>query len=430
LTSLSAAEGGVTEGQRRYTLFLLLLIFTFSNIDRHILSVLLEPIKHDLNLSDTQLGFLSGLAFAVFYSTLGIPIAMYADRRGRKHVILIAIAVWSAMTVLCGMAANFIQLALARMGVSIGEAGSSPPSNSMIADLYPPHRRATAMAIFSLGINIGIFGGFMVGGWINDLYGWRAAFYVVGVPGLIIAAVGWLTMREPPRGHADGLMGTPIVTPPLGSVFKHVWETKSIRHIIAGASLSAFVGYGGVAWTASYLIRNHGMTTTEAGRIIGAYVGIAGGLGVYAGGVLADRLGRRDHRWSLWLVALAGLLSAPFYVGFLLTDNTELALALWAVPVFVSVFYIGSTGAFVQGLTPLGMRSVVPAVNLLIINVIGLGLGPMTVGVLSDLFAPSLGNDSLRYALLVVSNAWLWGGLHFYLASRTLNRDLSLAVRG
>ena len=265
MAAVSASAAEVTEGQRRYTLAILLLIFTFSNIDRHILAVLLEPIKHDLNLSDTQLGFLSGLAFAVFYSTLGIPMAMWADRRGRKNVILLAIAVWSAMTVLCGVAANFVQLALARMGVSIGEAGSSPPSNSMIADLYPPERRATAMAIFSLGINIGIFAGFLIGGWINQLYGWRVAFYVVGVPGLVLAAIGWFTLREPPRGHADGLSGVPVVAPPLGAVFRHVWQTKSIRHIIAGASLSSFVGYGGVAWTASYLIRNHGMTTGEAG---------------------------------------------------------------------------------------------------------------------------------------------------------------------
>jgi predicted MFS family arabinose efflux permease len=427
LTGIGNATGEVTEGQRRYTLLILLLIFTFSNIDRHILAVLLEPIKHDLNLSDTQLGFLSGLAFAVFYSTLGIPLAMWADRHGRKNVILLAIAVWSAMTVLCGVAANFVQLALARMGVSIGEAGSSPPSNSMIADLYPPERRATAMAIFSLGINIGILGGFLIGGWVNQLYGWRVAFYVVGAPGLILAAIGWFTLREPPRGHADGLTGALVVAPPLGAVFRHVWKTKAIRHIIAGASLSSFVGYGGVAWTASYLIRNHGMTTGEAGSIIGIYVGVAGGLGVYAGGVLADRLGRHDQRWSLWLIAVSGLVSAPFYVGFLLTDTKELALALWIIPVFVSVFYVGSTGALVQGLTPLGMRSVVPAVNLLIINVIGLGLGPMTVGALSDLFQPSLGVESLRYALLVVSNAWLWGGLHFYLASRTLRQDLARA---
>lgn len=417
----------VTEGQRRYTLFILLLIFTFSNIDRHILAVLLEPIKHELDLSDTQLGFLSGLAFAIFYSTLGIPMAMWADRRGRKNVILLAIAVWSAMTVLCGFAANFVQLALARMGVSIGEAGSSPPSNSMIADLYPPNKRATAMATYSLGINIGILIGFMAGGWINQLYGWRVAFFVVGAPGLVLAAIGWFTLREPPRGHADGLAGTAVVTPPLGAAFRHVWHTKSIRHIIAGASLSSFVGYGGVAWTASYLQRSHGMTTGEAGTVIGLYVGFAGGLGVYVGGLLADRLGRHDQRWGLWLIAGAGLISAPFYVGFLLTDSKEMALALWAIPVFVSVFYVGSTGAWVQGLTPLGMRSVVPAVNLLIINVIGLGLGPMTVGVLSDLFEPSLGIESLRYALLVVSSAWLWGGLHFYLASRSLRQDLAQA---
>lgn len=425
METVSVPATEVTERQRRYTLFLLLLIFTFSNIDRHILAVLLEPIKHELKLSDTQLGFLSGLAFAVFYSTLGIPMAMWADRHGRKNVILLALAVWSAMTVLCGMATNFVHLALARMGVSIGEAGSSPPSNSMIADLYPPNRRATAMAIYALGINIGILAGFMIGGWINQLYGWRVAFYVVGAPGLILAAIGWFTLREPPRGHADGWSGTTVIAPPLGAVFRHVWKTKSIRHIIAGASLSSFVGYGGVAWTASYLIRNHGMTTGEAGSIIGLYVGFAGGLGVYVGGVLADRLGHYDQRWGLWLIAVAGLISAPFYAGFLLTDSTVFALALWAIPVFVSVFYVGSTGAWVQGLTPLGMRSVVPAVNLLIINVIGLGLGPMTVGVLSDFLEPSYGIDSLRRALLIVGSAWLWGGLHFYLASRTLREDLA-----
>ncbi len=423
----ATAETTISDRQRWYVLFLLTLIFTFSNIDRHILSILLEPIKQELELSDTQLGFLSGLAFAVFYSTLGIPMAMWADRRGRKNIILLALAVWSAMTAFCGLATNFLQLALARIGVSIGEAGSTPPSHSMIADLYPPETRGTAMAIYALGINIGILVGFTLGGWINVTYGWRTAFFVVGAPGLILALIGWLTLREPPRGHAEGLTVAKIIPPPLRAVFRHVWHTKAVRHIIIGASLSSFVGYGGIAWTGSFLIRNHGMTTLEAGGVIGLFVGVAGGLGVITGGIISDWLGRRDQRWGLWLIAAVGLISAPFYVGFLLVESTSLALMLWAVPVFVSVFYVGSTGAWVQGLTPLGMRSSIAAVNLLIINMIGLGLGPMTVGILSDLFEPTLGGDSLRYALLVASNAWLWGGLHFYLASRSLRVELAAA---
>jgi len=417
----------ISERQRRYVLMLLLVIFTFSNIDRHILSILLEPIKQEFTLSDTQLGFLSGLAFALFYSTLGIPMAMWADRRGRKNIILLSLAVWSAMTLFCGMAANFIQLALARVGVSIGEAGSTPPSHSMIADLYPPEKRATAMATYALGINIGILVGFLLGGWINQLYGWRTAFFVVGAPGLVLALIGWLTLREPPRGYADGLANVKVKAPPLGTVFHHVWKTKSIRHIIIGGSLSSFVGYGGVAWTGSFLIRNHGMTTGDAGTIIGVFVGVAGGMGVLTGGIISDWLGRRDQRWGLWLIAAVGLVSAPFYVGFLFAESIYVALALWFVPVFVSVFYVGSTGAWIQALTPLGMRSSIAAVNLLIINMIGLGLGPMTVGIMSDLFEPTAGANSLRYGLLAASSAWLWGGLHFYLASRSLRQELAAA---
>jgi len=220
---LPSSPAVITPQYRRYALLLLLLVFTSSHVDRQILAILLQPIKQELLLSDTQLGFLSGVAFAIFYATLGIPMAMWADRGNRRNLIAAALSVWSGMTVLCGVATTFWQLALARIGVGVGEAGSSPPSHSIIADMYPPAERATAMSIFSLGVNFGLMLGFLFGGWINQWYGWRAAFFVAGAPGLLLALIVRVTLREPPRGYAEGIQHTQQEIPGLWEIVRFIF---------------------------------------------------------------------------------------------------------------------------------------------------------------------------------------------------------------
>ena len=319
---------GITAAYRRYALIILLLVFASSHVDRQILAILLEPIKHDLVLSDTQLGFLSGIAFALFYATLGIPIAMWADRSNRRNIIALALATWSGMTVLCGMAANFSQLALARIGVGVGEAGSSPPSHSMIADMYQPAERGTAMGVFASGANLGLLLGFLVGGWVNQWYGWRVAFYVVGVPGLVLAVIVRLTLREPPRGYAEGLKPSQQAAPRLGEVIRFMLSPPSLRHLLAGASLTAFVGYGVILWLPAFLARLHGMTSGAIGTLLALFLGLIGGLGTYGGGLLADRLARRDVRWNVWMVGIATLLMVPFGFVTYLASDIHLALSL------------------------------------------------------------------------------------------------------
>ncbi|WP_421865475.1 spinster family MFS transporter [Parvibaculum sp.] len=319
-----AAPAKLSPGYRRYALMILVLGYTSSHVDRNIMGILLEPIKADLLLSDTQLGFLSGIAFAIFYATLGIPIALVADRGNRRNIIAWAIAIWSGMTALCGLAGNFWQLALARIGVGVGEAGSSPPSHSMIADMYGPNERASAMAVYSLGVYFGVMIGFLVGGWVAVWYGWRAAFFVVGLPGLLLALLVRFTLVEPERGGADGMAPEKADAPlniktGLALVkegFHHLWHTAAARHVVCGVTITSFVGYGGVMWGPAFLIRTHGMSIGEVSTFLAIIVGVVGGLGAYIGGHMTDRLAQKDERWNTWVVAWAKVLVVPFIVAF------------------------------------------------------------------------------------------------------------------
>lgn len=420
----------LTRSYRRYALLVLTAVYCSSHIDRNIMGILLEPIKRDLGLSDTQLGFLSGFAFAIFYATLGMPIAMWADRGNRRNIIALAIATWSAMTALCGLAGNFWQLALARIGVGVGEAGSSPPSHSMIADLYPREERASAMAVYSLGISFGIMIGFLVGGWVAEWYGWRVAFFVVGLPGLALAALVRGTLIEPPRGHAEirtasaSERDAPAPATPPTAAFGHMWRTRTTRHVVLGMTLAAFVGYGAVIWTPAFLMRSHGLSPGEVGTLLSFGFGIGGGLGVFTGGKLADVLARRDPRWTLWLVAIGKCSMVPFVLAFYAIENTTLALALYLPGIFFSSFYLGPSMALVQSLSPLRSRAMASAILLFVVNLIGLGVGPQSVGLVSDLLRGPFGDDSLRYALLGVAVLNLWSAGHYALASRTLRDDL------
>jgi MFS family permease len=410
----------VSPAYARYMLGILVLAYVINFVDRQILSILLPSIQQDLGLSDTQLGILGGVAFAIFYATLGIPIGRLADRWSRKGVIAISLAVWSAMTAVCGFAGGFAQLLIARIGVGVGEAGGSPPAHSLISEYFPEERRGTALSIFSLGVPIGILFGFLLGGWIDEFFGWRRAFLVVGAPGVVLAVVVALTLRERPRSERAA-----VAVPDVSEVFRYLWGLKSFRHASFAAALYAFVGYAVVGWAPTFLVRSHGMTSGPIGTWLAMIIGIGGAVGTLLGGRLADGLGARDRRAYLLVPAVAMLVSFPPAFIIYLTDETTLALVVLILPVLAGSMYQGPIFSVVQSLAPPSMRSTAAAVLLFVINIIGMGLGPSTAGLLSDWLRPSFGDDSLRYALLIVSAAYLWAALHFWLASRTLREDLA-----
>ena len=395
---------------------MLVAVFTSSHVDRQIMGILGQPIKDSLGISDTQLGLLTGIMFAAFYATLGMPMAMWADRRSRRNLITFSVATWSLMTALCGAAQNFVQLLLLRIGVGVGEAGSNPPSHSIIADLYPPQRRATAMAIFGTGINWGILIGFLVGGWVNEWYGWRWAFVIVGVPGLLLAALVQFTVREPPRGYSDP-GARPEAAPPFGVVARQLFAHPVLRNVIAGGTLIAFTGYAAIIWVPIYLVRIHDMSTGPVGSWLALLIGIGGALGIYLGGRIADGLSaRRGAHWLAWVVAIASVAYVPFLYLTFTAGSGQSAIWWYVVPAALGTVYVAPGFALIQTLTPVHMRSVAAAINLFISNIIGLGLGPFSVGALSDLFSPAYGENGLRLGLLATLFVVLWGAIHYWRA--------------
>lgn len=413
-------------GYKWYAVGVLTAVYASSQVDRQIMAILLEPIRVELQASDTQMGFLVGLTFAVFYATLGMPIAMFADRSNRRNIIAAAITIWSGMTALCGAAGSFLQLALARIGVGIGEAGSTPPSHSIISDLFPAHQRGTAMGIFALGVNIGLLLAYLVGGWVSENWGWRVTFVVVGLPGLAIAALLYLTVSEPRRGAVD-IHGSEDdeKAPRFRTVAAHMWRVRSVRHLTIGAALAGFIGYGFVLWMPTFLIRSHGLSPTEVGLALALLTGIVGGIGTFTAGRMADALAARDIRWRAWIVAGAKAGYVPFLAAAFLVDDLWLALLLYTVPAFFGGFYLAPTFALIQGLVSLRMRALASSIVLFVLNIIGMGFGPQLVGIMSDLFADAYGQESLRMALLVLSFLNIWCAYHYLTAARTLGMDLA-----
>ena len=436
--SLPGATAGARGFRRHYPLIILTLGFTSSHVDRGIVNILLPSIKAAFHVSDTLLGLMGGLIFALFYATLGMPIAMWADRGNRRNIIALAITIWSAMTAACGLAGNFAHLLAARVGVGIGEAGSSPPSHSMIADLYPIEQRSTALSIYSIGVYVGAMTGLIVGGYVVQHYGWRATFFVVGLPGLIIAVLVRFTIAEPRRGQADGITHNPEAHRARGSfsemflayikglwaVFVHLWNTRSARHIIIGLTLVSFVGYGGLIFGPSFFARSLHLKAQEIGLIFGLTAGLVGGLGAITGGILADRLSRLDLRWNAWVIAVAKLLGMPLFIVFYSSSNLHVMVPIYVVSSILGAFYLGPSFAMIQSLTPLHMRSLASAVMLFVLNFIALGFGPLTVGWLSDVLHPYFGVESLRWALFGTSFIGVWAAVHYFWAGQTYPADL------
>jgi MFS family permease len=416
-----------SSSSRSYALGLLTLVYSFNFIDRQLLSILQESIKLDLSLSDGQLGLLTGFAFALFYVTAGIPIARWADRSNRRNIVAMSISLWSFMTAISGLAQNYVQLLSARVGVGIGEAGGSPPSHSIVSDIYPKEKRATALSFYSTGVNIGVLFGFLLGGWLNEFFGWRVAFFVVGVPGIFIGVLVRLTLREPIRGLMENKIVSEIQVS-FYEVINLLWSRRSFRHLALGAGLNAFAAYGVLSWLASFFIRSHGMTTGELGTWLAMSTGLFGAIGVFAGGMIADKLAPRDKRWYMWIPAGAGAIAIPFMIAVMLVPGQYTALILAFIPGLMYNVYLGNCIATTHGLVGQRMRATSSAILFLILNIIGLGLGPASIGMLSDFLTPSLGTDSLRYAMLIlIPGVTIWSVLHFYLASRTLQKDLAAA---
>jgi predicted MFS family arabinose efflux permease len=388
----------------------------------------MEPVRLEFDLSDTQLGFLSGIAFALFYATLGIPIAHLADRTSRTGVISVCLALWSGMTALCGVAQNFWQLMLARIGVAVGEAGGSPPSHSLIADYFRDNERATALGIFALGVPIGTMFGLFIGGWVNEWLGWRLTFMVVGLPGVLLALVVWFSVREPRRNDAVPASSgatRPTAAPTVREALRYFWSQRSLRFLALASAVHAFAFLGLAQWYPVFFIRSHGLSTGEIGTYMALVVGLFGGIGAFAGGFLADRLADRDRRWYLWLPMFATGLAAPFFFGVFLVTEHWLAFTFMVVPALLLSVNLGPIFSMTQGLVPPAMRATAAAVLLFVINIIGMGLGPQFAGVLSDLLQPAYGVESLRYALLVLSMFTLLSAAIYGLAARWLRDDLT-----
>jgi len=410
----------------RWTVLVILtLVYTFNFIDRQILVILQEPIKLELGLSDAQLGLLTGFSFALVYVTAGIPIAWLADRSNRRNIVAASLAFWSAMTALSGLVQNFGQLLAARLGVGIGEAGGSPPSHSMISDYFPPQNRGTALSFYSMGIYVGILFGYAAGGWIAENFGWRTAFFLVGIPGIAYALLVLWVVKEPRRGRWDE-----GGTPPKSS-FKQTWDCLRQRPtfwwISIGCAFSAFISYGNGNFMPSFLIRSHGMSLTEVGLALGLIAGISGAIGTFLGGFLADKLGVRDVRWYLWIPMLGvlGSLLPAYYT--LLGDNKTLIIAAMVPSQILSTLYLGPCIATCHNLVSPGMRAMASAILFFVLNMIGLGLGPLTVGLLSDTFAAPFGEENLRYAMLTTLTVSIIGIFFLWRGARTLIADLALS---
>jgi len=419
-----SAQQPYSKNYRRYVLFMLTVVYAFNFIDRQILVVLQESIKADMDLSDSQLGLLTGFAFAVFYVSLGIPIARWADSGNRRNIVSAAVAIWSGMTAVSGLAQNYVQLLLARIGVGVGEAGGSPPSHAMISDYYPAEERGRAMSIYSMGVYLGILVGYGLGGLIAQYYGWRVAFFAVGIPGLLIALLVRFTIREPVRGAMDA--NHTVEKNTLKDTIQALWKLRSFRMYSLATGLTAFVSYGVGNFLPSFLGRSHGFDPIQIGTSLMLVAGIGGAAGTFLGGYFADKLGKHDVRWYLWVAAIPGLFVPLLNVLGVFAETSNTALVYLFVATIMGACYLGPAIAITHTLVKPSMRAMSSAILFLILNLIGLGLGPLAVGILSDMFASTYGIDSLRYAISWVSLVGLAAVTLFFLGARHLPADLKM----
>ncbi len=461
----TAGGGYGSKGYRAYVLFALVAVYTFNFIDRVVITIIQEDIRADFHLSDTQLGLLGGPAFALLYTLLGIPIARLAEKHNRTTILSVCIGLWSLMTALCGLAGNYFQLLAARIGVSIGEAGGTPPSQSIIGDYFPPDKRASAASIYSLGVPLGSMLAAIGGGYLAAYFGWQSAFLALGLPGLALAILVKLTIKEPPRtteAHE---------APSFGAGLKALAGKASFWHVALGSAAASFTGYGVGQFTNSFFIRSHadelealsplagflllGDPTAatpvifRASLVTGLLIGLCGGFGAAVSGFISDRISHRHPNALVWLPALAFILTAPLNIVGYMTQSLPLAVFLLGAALLFQYFYLGSMYAVAQGVVHPRMRATAVAILLFVVNLIGYGLGPPVVGALSDFLANSqlipvgLSVEScagiteganqavcaagssfgLRWAIVIGFLGYLWAATHFLLAWRSLRKD-------
>jgi MFS family permease len=440
LSSHDGAEQAASLAYRSYVLVVLVIVYTFNFIDRQIVGILAVPIKAELHLSDSQLGLMGGLAFALFYTLLGIPIARLADRVNRVAIMTAALALWSLMTAMCGLTQNFAQLFMARVAVGVGEAGGVTPAYSLVCDYFPPGERARALSVYSFGIPIGSSVGIVLGGFITSLMSWRMAFFIVGLAGLLITPLLKFTVREPPRGaldpghagaeHAGAGSGAgpnhracAAASAPLLEVIAVLARKPSFWGLSLGASCASMMGYGLFFWAPSLLVRSFHLSLLQASLSYGALVLIGGLMGISLGGVLADRYGDKRRGMYAVIPAIAFLTTIPFYVAGVLSTTLWLSFAVLLVPTALGLLWLGPVLAAVQHLVPANMRATASALFLFINNLIGIGLGTTLIGVVSDAMRLRFGAESLRYAILAGTGFYLIAAMLFFFAGRKLAKD-------
>lgn len=402
-------------------LAVLALVFAVNFMDRQLLAILIEPIKRDLGISDAAAGALYGLTFAVFYSVVGVPIAWWADRVNRSRLIIAALVLFSAMTALSGFAVTYWQLLLARIGVGVGEAGTNPPSHSIIADLYPVERRSTAMSIFTLGPHVGVALAFLFGGVIAQGFGWRAVFWVAGAMSLLVAVVAVFTLHEPARtARRDDTLRPTSAAEALRAVI----DSPSMRHLFAGAALVTIATAALLAWLPAFLVRVHGLSLSATGAWLAFAIGGLGGFGLVLGGWSADRLGASNPAWRLRVTVLAGLIAAPVWGVAIMAGSLTLTLVAIMIGGALFACHVGPTFAMVQTLARPDARAFTASLLLGLINLVGVGIGPMAVGLLSDAWSDEYGAGSLRIGLMIAPPLWLWAVLHYEAAARRIAPEL------
>lgn len=415
---------GVSAMRRNFALTMLFLVGTINFVDRQLLSVLVEPIRAEMQFTDTQFGLLTGLAFALFYAAMGVPVAMIADRWNRVKLIGIACIVWSGFTAACGMVSNFWQLAVMRFGVGAGEAGGTAPSLSVIADLYPPDRRPLAIGLFTLNGPFGVFVGAAFGGWAAVHIGWRGAFLVIGAVGIIVAPLLIWMVREPARGQMDTHKPVDEALPFRQSLAMFI-RRPSLRMLMIASGLAAFVSYGMLNWIPAFLMRTQGMPLSAIATWFAPAAGITFGIGILGGGWLVSRAARRSARAYGTIPAIATAVLIPTFVGALLVDSWQLSLALMLIPMAACTVYVAPALALVQNLTPPRSRATAAAVLMLMFNIVGLGLGPLFAGIVSDALKPEYGDGSLRWALMALMPIAIAAGIAQFAMTRHLDEDFA-----
>ncbi|MGI9325657.1 MAG: spinster family MFS transporter [Pseudomonadales bacterium] len=412
-----------TSAQARTALLLLFLAYALSITDRMILSVLIEPIRLEFGASDTQMGLLGGLSFALFYATLGVPIAKLADRADRRLIIVCSLALFSLMTALSGAAVSFLALFLLRIGVGIGEAGVNPASQSIIADYYPQERRGTAMSVLAVGAPVGMIGGFLVGGAVSEAYGWRMALIAVGLPGLVLAGVIYFLLREPSRGAADGPVAATGPAPSVMHSATFMFTTPALRQLLIASTLTGMMSYGASTWLPTFFVRTHALSQSEVGLIMALLFGGLGAVGTLVGGRLFDVVSRKGAERGVWMIGIVQLTTIPFSLLAYQAGSFSLAILLLVLPAFAGNFFLGPVLALIQTLSPVPMRAVAAAIKMLCLNLVGLSLGPLIVGLISDQLKTELGDASIGIALSVLALLHLWSALHFWLCGRAMQKS-------